>query len=106
MYYEVHGPDKPGFGNSGKPVVLLHGAFMTITNPGEPGGRVDRRAGQDTESLVGGISLRSRFEPVSLQASQEALPSRVHQFLNRTVGLPGLDLPFSGVGFDLGFKSL
>ena len=32
MYYEVHGPDKPGFGNSGEPVVLLHGAFMTITN--------------------------------------------------------------------------
>ena len=41
MYYEVHGPDKPGFGKSGacpapygEPVVLLHGAFMTITNPG------------------------------------------------------------------------
>ncbi len=39
MYYEVHGPDKPGFGKSGacpapygEPVVLLHGAFMTITN--------------------------------------------------------------------------
>ncbi len=32
MYYEIHGPDKPGFGNSGEPVVLLHGAFMTITN--------------------------------------------------------------------------
>lgn len=37
MYYEVHGParpgevgDKPGFGNSGEPVVLLHGAFMAI----------------------------------------------------------------------------
>ncbi len=32
MYYEVHGPDRPGFGKSGQPVVLLHGAFMTITN--------------------------------------------------------------------------
>lgn len=46
MYYEIHGPpaptigDKPGFGKSGDPVVLLHGAFMTITNnwdaPNEP----------------------------------------------------------------------
>src|SRR5262249_25027712 len=32
MYYEIHGPDKPGFGNSGEPVVLLHCAVMTITN--------------------------------------------------------------------------
>ncbi|NUL83354.1 MAG: hypothetical protein HUU60_11630 [Armatimonadetes bacterium] len=32
MYYEVHSPDKPGFGKSGEPVALLHGAFMTITN--------------------------------------------------------------------------
>jgi len=39
MYYEVHGPDKPGFGNKGEPVVLLHGAFITITNNwGAPNG--------------------------------------------------------------------
>ena len=39
MYYEVHG--------SGEPVVLLHGAFMTITNNSD---RVDRRTFQDAES--------------------------------------------------------
>lgn len=32
MYYEVHDPDKPGFGKSGEPVALLHGAFTTIAN--------------------------------------------------------------------------
>lgn len=38
MYYEVHG--------SGEPVVLLHGAFMTIH---QQLGRVDQRALQNTE---------------------------------------------------------
>ena len=32
MYYEIHGPDKPGFGKSGEPLVLLHCSFTTITN--------------------------------------------------------------------------
>ena len=39
MYYEVHG--------SGEPVVLLHGAFMTITKQLD---RVDRRTFQNAES--------------------------------------------------------
>ncbi len=46
MYYEIHG--------KGDPVVLLHGAFMTITNNwtdpiGERGAELDRRTFQDAE---------------------------------------------------------
>jgi pimeloyl-ACP methyl ester carboxylesterase len=32
LYYEIHGPGNPEVGKRREPIVLLHGAFMTITN--------------------------------------------------------------------------
>ncbi len=81
MYYEIHGPPTP---SEGVPVVLLHGAFMTITNNwtasgGEGGGGADWISELSKTRKVIAIEMQGhgRTADIERDISQENLANDV-----------------------------
>src|SRR6185437_13917280 len=86
MYYEIHG--------SGEPVVLLHGAFMTITNNG--GGWIDELA-KTGKVIVVEMQGHGRTADVARDITYENLADDVAGLLDY-LKIPRADL----IGYSMG----